>query len=420
MSWQDRLRKTIKLTSPEGNVFEAFWRKNSVSLEKKIGLFDYPKVKGTKVQDLEIKSPTYPLSIYFEGVDNDLEAVRFFNACSENGIWEVVHPVKGLLKLQLLSITEGIDPVEFGNITLFNSEWILPLDENNLISTPQLASQIESTTDDVNSSASDQFKLNTIQDTSAQTQSIETTTNSVVGSVTTRLKSLYETVPELNAQITSIVRGIQDTITQTTINTLSLAGQMQNLIELPLLASNDIINRLALYVSLIDDILGLSPDLPTKENKNIVSVQELALTAIIVSLAQVSTSGQLKTRIEALESAELLSDQFIKITDGLDDVQTIYINNDIDTQYFSQSGSFNDSSIITAEAISYLLISSFDLAIEKRFILEKPRASIEITITEYGTLGLDDVNYDTFIDSNKLKGNDILLLPAGREVVVYV
>ena len=43
-----------------------------------------------------------------------------------------------------------------------------------------------------------------------------------------------------------------------------------------------------------------------------------------------------------------------------------------------------------------------------------------ITIDEYGELGDNDINYDLFISSNNLKGNDILLLEAGREVVVYV
>lgn len=420
MSWRDRLKKSIKFVSPEENTFEAQWVNNSISLEKKIGIFNYPKVKGSKIQDLDIKSPIYPLTIFFEGADNDLEAIRFFKACGENGLWSVDHPVLGLLNLQLISVSPDINPIKSGNITQFTSEWIEPIDDSIQTSTPQLASEIENRSDEVNSVGSEQFKNNIIQDTSAQIFAVETTTNKIVDITVTRLKSLYETVPEINAQMTSIIRSIQDTITQTTIDTLSLAGQIQNLIQLPILASNDIATRLSLYGSLILDVLGLSPDLPTKENKNIISVQELTLTAVIVSLSQISSSGILTTRSKAIESAENISDLFIDITNDLDLIQELYINNDIDLQYFSQSASFSDASIIIAISISYLLLASFDLAIEKRFILDRPRSSIEITITEYGTLGVDDSNYDLFIESNKLKRNDILLLPSGREVVVYV
>jgi hypothetical protein len=40
-------------------------------------------------------------------------------------------------------------------------------------------------------------------------------------------------------------------------------------------------------------------------------------------------------------------------------------------------------------------------------------------VTEYGSLGDADANYDLFVRSNNLSGNDILLIPAGREVVIY-
>jgi hypothetical protein len=61
-----------------------------------------------------------------------------------------------------------------------------------------------------------------------------------------------------------------------------------------------------------------------------------------------------------------------------------------------------------------------NLAIERRFTLDRPRAPIEIAITEYGGLGANDFNLDLFIYSNDLHGKDIMLLARGREVVVYV
>ncbi len=56
----------------------------------------------------------------------------------------------------------------------------------------------------------------------------------------------------------------------------------------------------------------------------------------------------------------------------------------------------------------------------KRFTLSRPRAPIEITISEYGELGPEDSYLDLFIASNHLRSDEVILLPAGREVVVYV
>jgi hypothetical protein len=43
-----------------------------------------------------------------------------------------------------------------------------------------------------------------------------------------------------------------------------------------------------------------------------------------------------------------------------------------------------------------------------------------VAIEEYGELGEDDSNLDLFIDSNRLEGDEYLIMPKGRELVVYV
>jgi hypothetical protein len=47
---------------------------------------------------------------------------------------------------------------------------------------------------------------------------------------------------------------------------------------------------------------------------------------------------------------------------------------------------------------------------------------MEIAMAEYGIPGVpwNDTFYDLFISSNNLIGQDVLWLPAGRQVVIYV
>lgn len=422
MTWKDRIGSEISLTSPDGNEFIASWQGDDILMTKKIAVYEYPKVKGTGVQDLEYAGVRYPLTIMFEGVDNDLQTQRFLDACKQKGRWAVIHPVLGRLTLQLVTFRAKLDPVESGNITKIVTEWIEPIDIDKIgsLTTPQIASQIKTQSNQTNAVASAQFKAGVVQDKASEARAVESATNSIVIFVQNNLSPLYESVSELNSQIVLIVADIQNTITQVTIDTAALAGQIQNLIQLPGLATTDIAQRLTLYSSLIVDIFGLAPTDTRPEDKNIVLCQELAASAVIVSLAQSASSGLLKTRNQAIDSSETVSGLFVDITDGLDLIQEAFINHDIDLQYFSQSSSFADAWLIINQAISYLLVASFDLLIEKIVELQRPQAPITITIEQYGSMGANDSNYDLFLESNALEGNERILLNAGRQVVVYV
>ncbi len=420
MSWRDRLRQSIELTSPDGNIFEAAWQGNSRSMDKKLGLFEFPKVKGTKVQDLDIGSARYPLTIFFAGENNDQESDRFFKACRERGVWNVIHPVRGSLNLQLISVTENIQPVESGNVTQFDTEWIEPLKDSVVPSLFQQRSIIDSQIDEINSTASDQVESNVLQETAAETSSFEATVNAVVASVEKFLAPVYELQSEINSQVLSIKRGITSLLSAPVFDIASIAGQVQALVQLPALAIADVNARIDAYENFISAALDFSPDSAETKDRNIVAVQELALTSGLASISFISSTGELDSRLQAIELINSNTELFKNITDTLDATQELFKDEIIDGQYFSQSESYSDAVLMVSQTIAYLLRSAFDLSIEKRFTLEKMRAPIEITISEYGDLGEDDLNFALFIESNSLKGNEILILPEGREVLVYV
>ncbi len=420
MSWRDRLRQTITLTSPEGNIFEAKWRGNPRSKDKKLGLFEFPKVKGTKVQDLDIGSARYPLTFFFDGENNDQEADRFFKACDEGGVWNIVHPVKGPLDLQLISVAEDIEPVESGNVTRFSTEWIEPLKDSVVPSLFQQRSTIDNQIDEINSTASGQLNSNVLQETAAEISSFESTVNAVVASVEKFLAPVYELQSEINSQVLSIKRGITSLLSAPVFDIVSIAGQIQALVQLPALAIADVNSRIDAYGNFISAALDFSPDSAETKDRNIVAVQELALTSGLASISFISSTGELDSRLQAIELINSNTELFKNIIDTLDATQELFKDEIIDGQYFSQSESYSDAVLMVSQTISYLLRSAFDLSIEKRFILEKMRAPIEITISEYGDLGEDDLNFQLFIESNSLKGNEILILPEGREVLVYV
>jgi len=420
MAWNDRLRETINLKSPQGNIFVPLWQGSTRVKEKKLGTFTYPLKLGSFVQDLDVNASKYPMTVFFEGPDNDLESQRFWSACDENGKWEVIHPVHGKLTLQLSSITENNQPITSGNVTAFDLDWIESIAIDEILSSQELASLVDAQQAQSNLTSADQLndsadltKVSAVQAIKNTAASISTISNNI-------LSPLFEQVAELNSLFNAIQRGIQDTLDAVILKPLTLAGQIQQLIQTPALATNDIESRLSTYESLAAGFSELSPEGITQEDKNQVLTQELGLSAVLVAVANVVITGPLATRAQAIESTQRLITLFDSITETLDDTQELFQNNDIEFQYFSQTQAYSDLTILIGQALKYLLLALFDLKIEKRFTIERDRAPIEITITEYGDLGENDINFDLFISSNELKGNDILLLKAGTEVVVYV
>ncbi len=429
MTWQQRLRPNIKLVSPEGNEFEAFWQQSDHTIDKKLGIFDYPLVRGTVVQDLQASSDRYTIPFGFAGQDHDELAFRFILACRERGQWSVTHPTEGFLGLQLISITKLDRPVAEGNITRFTSEWIEPIDETTLQTTAELTGLVGNRYNDLNIGAADQFVKNIRSQTTSEIFAIQQAVKRVTNAVDTILGPIAAANDSIFSAQLSIQRGIQETFNAVIFEPLSLVGQVQNLIQNPARAIRDIKSRLSAYKDLAAELFGLTPSQTTIQAKNTTAVQELSLSAIIASNAEITVTGPQKpevpatgaiqSRSQAVGFALELRDRFIEITDILDESQILFEDNDIDSQYFSQTETFNTAIQLTSTAQQYLLLAAYDLSVERRFKLEKPKTPLQIVGEEYGSFGDNDNLIDLFITTNELKGTEILFLPAGREVVVY-
>lgn len=421
-TWRERLRNIMVMVSPDGNRFEAKWRQSPRSIDKKLGIFNYPLVKGTVVQDLDVTSYRWPLTFFFDGPDHDLVSDRFMKSVLQRGTWSITHPVYGFRGLQLMTITEVLDPTGSGNISEFNSEWIEPIDPQTLKTAAEMSDAVGIRANLVAISAADQFVAGL---DISRPFSISNAINSVTNAVNQFLKPIAELNTNIYSEFLAVQRATQDLLAAAILNPLSIAGNLQALIELPLLAINDIRSRLSAYANLAGALFGIQPDEGevNPDGKNKAQVQQIALTSVVTANAKIAivdpAESGLKSQAQAIQTAQDLSTQYDAIVANLDESQALFEDENIEDQHFSQEQSHNETMLVTSQAVEFLLISSFNLKIERRFTLTRPRAPVEIAIIEYGGPGQNDANIDLFIESNRLKGNDILLLPALREVVIY-
>jgi hypothetical protein len=412
-NWRARLSDRIQLISPEGKEFEAKWRGSTRTVDKKLGIFAYPKVKGNIVQDLDVNSDVYGTTIYFEGKNADLDSQAF-------------------LALQPISITENDQPVDSGGLYAVDTEWIEPIDPETLLTSRELAGIIDENANELDATVIDQIVANIDASAEALKNAVDQAVNIVSNASDLILGPIASTVDAIDNSFNAIQSGIQATLNETVLEVESLGGQIQQLIQLPLLATNDINTRLGLYDDLSDTIITNLPSGNEAKDKNQIAVYELALASCLSAYSRIMTTGivgataggperfPIRTRTETVNTAIRTLNFFSLVTDSLDESQKNFENTPIDLQYFSQSQSYGDALTMVSQTVKYLLINTFDLRIEKKIILSRPRTPIDVTVSEYGGLGDNDELLDFFISSNALTNTEILLLPPGKEVIVYI
>lgn len=426
MSWKNSTREYITFVSPEANVFVASWKNNERSVEKKLGIFDPPNFKGSIVQDLNCKSTSYPLTVYFDGMSHYDDANKFWKALTEEiGQWEITHPTKGGLILQLVSAKESINPVDDGNFTTFETTWLEPANVERLISADesimgvltQIANTIEDGITQIQQLRSDLY---------SGIQAAANMMNQISGLSTTIMAELAATDVIVNDAWVTAKNSLDSLIAMfqadasDTDNQADMGQVFSDVISIPLQADDDYSTRYSVYSDMADAVIDISPATATPDDYNKVVFQELGILAILCSICQIIVTSNFKTRSEIISAMDNITTVFNDTINALEAVQEQFEGLDIDLQYFSQSKSWSSIQYLFALTMQYLLTQFFNSKSEKIFTLKNARSPIEITITEYGSMGDNDSNYELFLASNNLYGNDILLLPAGRSVTVYV
>lgn len=200
-----------------------------------------------------------------------------------------------------------------------------------------------------------------------------------------------------------------------------LAGYLQSIIRQPALAAGLALDdRFNAFALMVDDCLELVavPEV-TGYGRWTVRTVELALCAIMTSMARVVTTSTPDSRAHAIAVAERMLAEFADIVDALDTVAEAFSDEDWDARYFSQTTTYTISADLVSTCIRYLLRSAYDLKIEKRFTVRQPTAPICLAITEYPGFEIERA-LDLLCRANALTGDEILLLAPGREIVVYI
>lgn len=428
-NWRERIGDaTISFTSPETSTqFSAKWIDSRKSGDKRLGLFDYPNIQGTVAQDLKASSNRFSISFRFDDyANNDLQARDFYAvAARECGQWTVIHPVYGQLGLQLVSIEENKRASEGGSTTI-SSEWLETIDADKLQTMRELAGLVDGQCSVVQLDSIEQFVADCDATGRKWRSTIESTVAGIQRAVDYALSPLFASEDLVSSAMLSTALLIQGSLDAVLLPLNELAGQLQDLVNIPLLARQDTTARFRQYGLLQEALSSLAPGgfasiTPTwataQEQINAAATTELARSSALVALSQiVLTATTIQTRGQALDLAQQIADSYLATIEELDAQQTALEDQPIATRYIAARTTYNDLIKLLGLTLLYLQGLVSELKIERRITLDRPRAVAELCISEFHSLD----QYDEIVAANKLKGAEILMLPAGKEIVLYV
>lgn len=425
-SWLTRLREEILLMSPAGDIFTARWRGSARTIPNKLGIHTFFGIAGAKLQKGGTGPEIYDLSIVFGGVDNDRHAAAFMQVFKDTSTmdedWQIEHPTKGPLFGTFITVTENDFPVDSGNMTIITCPFIINLPDTKEESAAQAQAVAYSQSLQLNDTAAGQFDDIAILDFADEVQAVITGVQKGISTVRSTLSVINSADPGIATEIESIITGINNTLSQDTIDTLTLSRQTQALVQTYGLGQESATAAVEMFTGFINEFISLVPDQPTSDGISTTSVTELFVTAALTAAGQAALIGGITSRQEALTVVNNLTDLFNTVTDGLDDIQQLYNDNRIDNRYFSQSSSYADALILIDKAQRFLLINLYSLPTERRITLKEPKLVPQIAFDEYGSMSVsndDFANVDRLILNNDWHGDGIYWREAGDSILIY-
>lgn len=422
MSQLDRLLPA-RIKTPDGKIYDFSYEDLNSSFEKNTSKYRFSDQNGSLIQDFGLAESSYPILIYFTGEDCDITANDFEESAKIKGITILSHPIKGDLNV----IIEKADRQDSVKTALNQITFNLSMTETLLTDIPATTTQIKTKLDEkrdalfeTNSAAfASDFSASSVSDATKAKNRILNGINNFKKAVST----ISKTVNEINNAIDETSAFIENNIDSLLSTPLELAGAMQRLYNAPARANASVNARISgyndAYHGLLSKIIVNSQD-----GKNQRAEKSLILNCIIASMGDVYVNpdpegnGEYSylTRTDAIKSAQELKTLLLDAQESIDIDEQETTNFKLKykfTQSYEVASQIRD---IVNDSIKVLVSESFELLNEKKIITDRERTIVDVCAELYEDLD----RLDFFISSNSLNGEDLIVLPAGKEIKYYV
>lgn len=424
VAWEKRISEG-KYTSPSGKESVFLWGSLSKETDLKTGLFTFPDKDGAVVQHQGAGATSFPLTCIFNGA-NCMELADAFEAMLfERGVGELQHPVYGIHKVVPHGKVKRVDDmlsglgdsvIELTFVKVITDDVFPKLKQ---IEVDEIDEKYNTFADCACKDFAEGLKFESVDEKlkiQADLKTIlETLKNSLIGvsdGLSANLKMCKQSVNEMFVHA--------DTVAGAGLN---VARVVLNTIAYPSKLANNISEKTKGYSLLVSKLITQFKNDPVGINNvaNSIMTTRLVLGGAIASLAsgvalqsvsvsEFDISQNVLTRSDAMNAGLEIINMFETIKQ-FDDAK-VSLNSFVDTNsefYFLLQD-------LVYQCVLIIVNSSFVLPIRRTIILDRDRQLLELCAELYGSLDY----IDNLIFENKLKADDIILLPMGKEISYYV
>ncbi len=428
--WQDRLREAA-YTGPSGIRLTFQYEDVKRATTKRTTAFEFSGIDGAYIQDNGFGARRYPMRIFFSGSDHDIEATRFELLLLETGVGKLEHPLYGLVTVVPFGDITRVDNLKTGaNQTIIEVTFWTTLGVLFPSSVGSPVNELQAVLDAYNAASANQFGDVMDIENSVARAAAGASIRDLLLSTSAALTSVSEATLSITREFRELESTINLGIDVLIGQPLQIAGLISNLITLPGRALAGIRDRLEAYGLLASDVYGSDAANPaqtligqtflplrTTVIANDFHTSDLFAAGTVAGSVTATINHEFTTRPEALESAEIVLNQFDAFVDfrdtGFRALETIP---GLGPFQLDAGESYQQLQKAVALMAGYLIETSFSLKPERRIVLDRPRTIVDLSAELYGEV---DSRLDFMISSNDLTGSEILELPRGKLILYY-
>ena len=402
----ERIRE-LKYTSPGGSVFTLLYDEVERSGSKKLSIHDLPQQDRAIVQELGESPAPFSISGYFIGSDSDSTGDLLALSLTEKGSGLLQHPRWGDIECipmtwtQKESMTDGIGRVDFQiQFFPFKSTEV----STGLTSTESKSDKVAQITEWAVITAVKDFVASIETATATALSSSKVYVQNIVDKFANEMRKYVSADPTLSADFEKALTVFNNDVDLIFSDPESFINNVHKILRQPWSSAAYVTEKIQSYADIVSEAISTAG---TTWNEVVTACQ--ILFGLSAGAAESSTDGVLENRPDAIE-----------IESNLDTIQqniNACISNASNSvgyvfDYEGMAG-INDA-LVTSRR--YILDNLYNLKSEVIVIVKNEIPPIKLCWIYYKDIS----KLPKFILDNKLKGEEILLLPIGRQVVFYV
>jgi prophage DNA circulation protein len=388
------------------------------TVEKKAAVFENAVGNGTYVQSNGHTSGRFPMQCIFSGLGYEILAEAFLSLLLQDGEGVLTHPIHGDVNVVPVGSISRADPLKTGAGQIIYQVEFYETTGLQIGETGGLDQAFDALIFAAAAAFTEGIQLADAVDRAGFRSKLASVMNTVSNAMSRASGAVTKVQNGIEDVGDSINRGIDTLLGEP----LALARQCQILIGEPRRISSLAKNKITGYSNLASDIFTGTFAEPSKYAKDLINtfhLNKLVARSIVANTAMMMTeSKEYLTKgdyIDAAESLKEIADAYQVWHDASYDsleLETISAPN------LDVGGGHGELSRLVAAASADLLSKALKAKTELREPLRSDRTPIDLCFELYGTSKFEVLN--DFVNSNQLAGDELILIPRGREIAWYV